>query len=169
MQRWASASADFARRHNPVNPIVHSRTVTRLKGWRPFNREGQQASYKDEATSTKGDGDNDSGLSQLEGGMGQLVHYLMPQVFIVAIFRKAQQVHAICFCTCKCMLPIPDPTLAQSHFTTRHSQCMSVCTCEVLQRVCAQAHQSLQRKQWCSRMSCFCHKLAVLSLMRSDS
>ncbi|DBA67929.1 TPA: hypothetical protein ACH3X2_014131 [Trebouxia sp. C0005] len=91
VQRWASASADFARRHNPVNPIVHSRTVTRLKGWRPFNREGQEASYKDEATSTKGDGDNDSGLSQLEGGMGQLVHYLMPQVFIVAIFRKAQQ------------------------------------------------------------------------------
>ena len=97
VQRWASASADFARRHNPVNPIVHSRTVTRLKGWRPFNREGQEASYKDEATSTKGDGDNDSGLSQLEGGMGQLVHYLMPQVFIVAIFRKAQQVYAVCF------------------------------------------------------------------------
>lgn len=91
VQRWASASADFARRHNPVNPIVHSRTMTRFKGWRPFNREGQEVSYKDEATSTKGDGDNDSGLSQLEGGMGQLVHYLMPQVFIVAIFRKAQQ------------------------------------------------------------------------------
>jgi len=116
VQRWASASADFARRHNPVNPIVHSRTVTRLKGWRPFNREGQQASYKDEATSTKGDGDNDSGLSQLEGGMGQLVHYLMPQVFIVAIFRKAQQVHAVCFCTCKCMLPIPDPNFCSKSF-----------------------------------------------------
>ena len=97
VHRWASASADFARRHNPVNPIVHSRTVTRLKGWRPFNREGQEASYKDEATSTKGDGVIDSGLSQLEGGMGQLVHYLMPQVFIVAIFRKAQQVHGVCF------------------------------------------------------------------------
>lgn len=110
VQRWASASADFARRHNPVNPIVHSRTVTRLKGWRPFNREGQQASYKDEATSTKGDGDNDSGLSQLEGGMGQLVHYLMPQVFIVAIFRKAQQVPS-CYllCTCKYVSNIPRP------------------------------------------------------------
>lgn len=107
VQRWASASADFARRHNPVNPIVHSRTVTRLKGWRPFNREGQEASYKDEATSTKGDGDNDSGLSQLEGGMGQLVHYLMPQVFIVAIFRKAQQVHAACFALAKFVSNIP--------------------------------------------------------------
>lgn len=66
-----------------------------MKGWRPFNRDGEEVSYKDEATSTKGDGDADSALSQLEGGVGHLVHYLMPQVFIVAIFRKAQQVPAL--------------------------------------------------------------------------
>lgn len=90
MQRWASSTADFTRRHNPVNAVVHSKTLNRLKGWRPFNREGQAVSYRDEATSTKGDTDQDN-LSQLEGGMGQLVHYLMPQVLIVAIFRKAQQ------------------------------------------------------------------------------
>ncbi len=116
MQRWASASADFARRHNPVNPIVHSRTVTRLKGWRPFNSEGQEASYKDEATSTKGDGDNDSGLSQLEGGMGQLVHYLMPQVFIVAIFRKAQQVHGVCFALASMCTIYPAPKSCSKSF-----------------------------------------------------
>ena len=95
MQRWASSTADFTRRHNPVNAVVHSKTLNRLKGWRPFNREGQAVSYRDEATSTKGDTDQDN-LSQLEGGMGQLVHYLMPQVLIVAIFRKAQQVRVCC-------------------------------------------------------------------------
>lgn len=47
----------------------------------------------DEATSTKGEEDEDSSmLSQVEGSVGHLVMYLMPQVFIVAIFRKAQQV-----------------------------------------------------------------------------
>ena len=104
IQRWAGASADFGRRHNPVKPIVHSKTLNRLKGWRPFNREGQAVLYKDEATSTKGDGDTDSGLSQLEGGVGHLVMYLMPQVFIVAIFRKARQVHACNLAAHTCLL-----------------------------------------------------------------
>lgn len=48
----------------------------------------------DEATSTKGEEDEDSVLSQVEGSVGQLVMYLMPQVFIVAILRKARQVFA---------------------------------------------------------------------------
>ena len=91
VQRWGSATADFARRHNPVNAVAHSKTLNRVKGWRPFNRDSAVL-YVDEATSTKGDGDGDSALSQMEGGVGHLVMYLMPQVFIVAIFRKAQQV-----------------------------------------------------------------------------
>ena len=48
----------------------------------------------DEATSTKGEEDEESVLSQVEGSVGQLVKYLMPQVFIVAILRKARQVIA---------------------------------------------------------------------------
>lgn len=87
MQRWGGATADFARRHNPVNAIH------RVKGWRPFNRQ-QEILYVDEATSTKGEEDEDSVLSQVEGSVGQLVMYLMPQVFIVAILRKARQVFA---------------------------------------------------------------------------
>lgn len=87
MQRWGGATADFARRHNPVNAL------NRLRGWRPFNRQ-QEVLYVDEATSTKGEEDEDGMLSQVEGGMGQLVMYLMPQVFIVAILRKARQVLA---------------------------------------------------------------------------
>ena len=87
MQRWGGATADFARRHNPVNAIH------RVKGWRPFNRQ-QEILYVDEATSTKGEEDEDSMLSQVEGSVGQLVMYLMPQVFIVAILRKARQVLA---------------------------------------------------------------------------
>lgn len=85
MQRWGRATADFARRHNPVNAIHH------VKGWRPFHRD-QAVLYVDEATSTKGEEDEESMLSQVEGSVGHLVMYLMPQVFIVAIFRKAQQV-----------------------------------------------------------------------------
>lgn len=91
VQRWGSATADFARHHNPVSAIAHSKTLNRVKGWRPLNRD-HAVLYVDEATSTKGDGDEDNTLSQMEGGVGQLVMYLMPQVFIVAIFRKAQQV-----------------------------------------------------------------------------
>lgn len=87
MQQWGGATADFARRHNPVNAI------NRVKGWRPFNRH-QEILYVDEATSTKGEEDEESLLSQVEGSVGQLVKYLMPQVFIVAILRKARQVIA---------------------------------------------------------------------------
>ena len=97
VQRWGSATADFARHHNPVNAIVHSKTLNRVKGWRPFNRD-QAVLYVDEATSTKGDADEDNTLSPVESGVGQLVMYLMPQVFIVAIFRKAQQVLQFLVC-----------------------------------------------------------------------
>lgn len=80
--------ADFARRHNPGNG------VHRIRGWRPFHRD-PAVLYVDEATSTKGEeGEDSSMLSQVEGSVGHLVMYLMPQVFIVAIFRKAQQVGA---------------------------------------------------------------------------
>ncbi|KAL3144014.1 hypothetical protein ABBQ32_003820 [Trebouxia sp. C0010 RCD-2024] len=85
VQRWGRAMADFARRHNPGNG------VHRIRGWRPFHRD-PAVLYVDEATSTKGEeGEDSSMLSQVEGSVGHLVMYLMPQVFIVAIFRKAQQ------------------------------------------------------------------------------
>ena len=94
MRRWASASADFVRRHNPVHPVEQGRSLARIKDWRPFNRGYRPALYLDEATSVKSEDWADSGSprGKSEGGVGNLVMYLMPQVLFVAIFRKAQQV-----------------------------------------------------------------------------
>lgn len=92
LQRWASASADFARRHNPVHPVAQSRSLARIKDWRPFKGH-RDTLYLDQCTSAKSEDWADTSSSEKsEGRVGQLVMYLMPQVLFVAIFRKAQQV-----------------------------------------------------------------------------
>ena len=60
-------------------------------------------SCKDEATSTRGEGESEGSASLSEGAMGQLVHYLMPQVFFVVIFQKARQVQRSTFAKCHIM------------------------------------------------------------------
>lgn len=103
ISRWASSSAGFLRRHNPVHSISESHTLARVRGWRPWplgqRQQPSVATGGSQLVAGRAGSRKLSGEEQgPEGRLVPLLTLLMPQTLLVVILRKAQQVTITSHC-----------------------------------------------------------------------